>query len=456
MTFSASAMADCTNVLLLTDKLIQQMYELSEDGNNQPAESRLGLEEMWSLAQEDSILPESLTFQAKPAVPTVFDAKVFLLTGLTGNLGPYILKELLQYSHVSKVYCLFRKTTNPMHRLNQILTDNDLNTETGRQKIKILVGDLTTAQFGLEDNEWIRLSTEVDAVIHCAVKSNHVEQYGLTAMRTVNVFGTLRVLEFCSSQKTKYLFHCSSIVAVSTTDQEGCLSEDWPVENELKGVTDLGYPISKMIADRLIHQAVLRGLPAKSFRFGGLIGNSESGRFRHQNNHIMLRFMCYMKLGAMPTIPVPSFLLPVDLAAKTSMRIFFNQINSFSSDIYNVCHPTPALEQEFPVLAKEFGYDVDVVDYNEFVNRFSNEGEDSLLYPFRELYENEERYSSLLSFPDAIRKWLENPDNFFSVRKVSEVIPDYVSSLETTWDYVRRDLNYAKATGLFKKLRLSK
>lgn len=454
MSFAASALADCTNVELLSDKIIQQMNELSEVESGYTPENKLSLEDLWKLVAEDSKLPESVQFANSSKTPKLSTAKVFLLTGVTGNLGPHLLRELLKLNQVEKIYCLMRKTLNPNHRLQQLLLDNKIGNDAALKKVKLVVGDLTTPKFGMTDEEWDSLAQEVDACLHCAVKSNHVEPYGKNAMRTVNVFGTLHVLEFCGHLKTKHLFHSSSIVAISTTDEEGSLSEDWPVQDELEGVTDLGYPISKMICDQLVRQAIMRGLPSKSFRFGGLIGHSETGRFRHQNNHLMLRFLCYMKLGAMPSVPVPAFLLPVDVAAKTSIRIFFDE-KSTQSDVFNICHPNPALEQEFPVLAKEFGFDVDVVDYNEFVNRFANEGEDSILYPFRELYENEDRYNSLVSFPDAIRKWLENPDKFFSVRKISIIIPEYVESLQCTWEYVRRDLLYAKEIGLFEKLRLN-
>lgn len=452
MTFSAAALADCTNIDLLSDKLIQQMSELDATQAERGVQAKLGVEEMWALVEEDSKLPDRIQFQNADQVPKLSQAKVFLLTGSTGNLGPYVLKELLKFGQVEKVYCLMRRTLSPNQRLIQVLNEINIESESELKKIKVVVGDLVSPNFGLSDEDWDSLSKEVDCVIHCAVRSNHVECYGETVMRKVNVFGTIRVLEFCGHQKTKHLFHSSSIVAVATTDEKGNLSEDWPGDGELKGVTDLGYPISKMICDKLVHQAVLRGLPAKSFRFGGLIGNSESGRFKHQNNHSFLRFLCYMKLGAMPSVPVPAFLLPVDVAAATSIKIFFS--DSTSSDMYNLCHPNPALEQEFPVLAKEFGYEVDVVEYNEFVNRFASEGEDSLLYPFRELYENEDRYNTMMTFPDIIQKWLVNPDSFFSVSKVTKIIPDYAEKLQPTWEYVRRDLLYAKGTGLFEKFRL--
>lgn len=458
MTIGAGALTECHNIQLLSDRLIQLMNDHHEPDKPRP-EQKLSLQEMRKLIGQDSKLPESIQIQADLPPQKLSSAKIFLLTGVTGNLGPYILKELLMQGQVEKVYCMMRKTANQSQRLNQILKDTGLDGDNSLDlsKVKMVTGDLSTSQFGMETQGWNILAAEVDAVIHCAVKSNHVETYGKNAMRKVNVFGTINVLKFCCHKKTKHLFHSSSIVAVSSTDEDGCLSEEWPREGELDGVTDLGYPISKMICDRLVHQAVERGLPAKSFRFGGLIGHSQTGRFRHHNNHIMLRFLCYMKLGAMPSVPLPAFLLPVDIAATTSMKIFFEQDDNLApSTIYNLCHSHPALEQEFPLLAEAFGYEVEIVDYLEFVNRFASEGEDSLLYPFKELYENEDRYNSLMTFPDVVRKWLENPDSFFRVHKVTRVVPEYVKSLQSTWAYIRNDLMYAKKMGLFEKFRLTK
>ncbi|CAL8118587.1 unnamed protein product [Orchesella dallaii] len=458
MVIGPTALADCNNIDDLTERLLKQMNEdgssSSDSDMEKSPEEKLSPEELIKLIKEDSILPETVGAVKGQPIMKLSHAKTYLLTGITGNLGPHILKELLKYSQIETIYCLMRKTSNPLQRLKKILTDTKTIENIDLKKVKIIVGDLGTPNFGLADAEYDSLAQEIDAVIHCAVKSNHIESYGMNSMRKVNVFGTLYVLEFCSHLKTKHLFHSSSIVAVASTDQEGALSENWPTVDELEGVTDLGYPVSKMICDRLVQQSVLRGLPCKAFRFGGLIGHSKSGTFRHYNNHLMLRFLCYMKLGAMPSVPVPAILLPVDLSANVALKIFFDEENA-PFDIYNLCHPTPALEQEFPLLAKEFGYEVDVVDYNEFVNRFEREGEDSLLYPFKGLYENEDRYNNLMAFPDAIRKWLEHPDKFFSVKKVSKVIPEYVDSLQSTWDYVRRDLLYARETGLFQKFKLA-
>lgn len=140
-------------------------------------------------------------------------------------------------------------------------------------KVEIVVGQVTHTKFGMNDDDYQKLSQEIDAVIHLAVKSNLVDEYKkidkpeAIDIRTTNVKGALNVLEFVVSQRTKLLFHASTIVANSTVAEDFSMSESWPGETDFDEMPNSAYPISKYVCDRLMATAVQeRGLPIKVFR----------------------------------------------------------------------------------------------------------------------------------------------------------------------------------------------
>lgn len=142
-------------------------------------------------------------------------------------------------------------------------------------KIHVVGGDLTLSSMGLGHEEYEKLSHSVDSVIHLAADLNLVNIYGKETqstefsnlVRTTNVKGTLNMLEFSTTGKTKYFFHASSIICNFKLAEDYSLSETWPGENDFVDVPLIAYPISKYVSER--HLAVAaeeRGLPIKVFR----------------------------------------------------------------------------------------------------------------------------------------------------------------------------------------------
>lgn len=80
-----------------------QLLSGSADDSIKP----LTREEFLQLVREDSTLPESIQPAAIPACKPS-EIKTLLVTGATGNMGPYFLKELAQRPHIQKIYCLVR------------------------------------------------------------------------------------------------------------------------------------------------------------------------------------------------------------------------------------------------------------------------------------------------------------------------------------------------------------
>ena len=92
------------------------------------------------------------------------------LTGATGFLGGFILRNLLSRESVKKVICIVRSSTDTKaaERLRQSASDRGIWDENWIRttRLEVFCGDLDQEAFGLSSHLWDRVTREVDVVIH--------------------------------------------------------------------------------------------------------------------------------------------------------------------------------------------------------------------------------------------------------------------------------------------------
>lgn len=460
VTVSASAMRDCNTTRLLS----AQLFKLIEGDETCELDNPPTLQEVAELLLEDCQLPEHITAVGRFPEKKISEIGSVLLTGATGTLGPYLLKELSKLPQISQVYCLVRpsKSKSAKERMEQILEFRDLIHSVDMTKIKYVTGNVAKPKLGMNDDVWADLTQNIDAVFHCAVKADHTQYYKkreIEDVRNVNVGGTRNVLEFACEGTVKHIYFASSLLSVATTEEDGTLSESWPRVGDFDGVTNFAYANAKFVGDVLMTSAAERGLPVKVFRLPLIAGDSKTGKFNVEQNHMMLRYLFIMKNGIMPTNPFPMVILPVDTCASVSIELFFNEKLGGQCDIYNITHPSPCLDQEFIPVAERLGYSVRFVDFSEFTQQLLNEPEGSTFSMFKEMYKNEDELMAVYSIATSLRKWLEGVENFWVSKKVSAALPEFYSGqegqgLEKTVDTLERDLRYARREGWFEKFGL--
>lgn len=368
-----------------------------------------------------------------------------------------MLEALLKHN-VEKVYCLIRaKDKNiAQERLGKVLREKNLS-HLPQSKVEAVVGDVTDPLFGLEEAMYQKLTETVDAVVHCAVKGNLMEPYIQPeeplnyTIRNVNVFGTRNVLQFAGTGKSKRVLHASTLLACHQVTDDDLLVEDWCSSSDVFQMTNIGYPVSKFVSEILAQQANERGIPTQVHRFPGLLGDA-AGIFSFPNNHAMLRLLGFCKLGAMPFIPVPLQVLPVDFAAEISCKLFFS--DEAETGVYNLTNPKMNILQDFPQVALEFGFNIDIVEYDEFHRRLSENEELAVVFPYREVDIEDNKFIDFTLSPVAMQCWSKNPDKFFISHKISSIIPSYKDSALSPVDILRRDMEYAKNSGIFAKMKL--
>lgn len=458
MTLTQDQLKDCVTPKALATKLVDVLEGVDAEDDVEVVVPTM--EELRQLIRDDSTLPENVCVSSDKEIKELGEVETVLVTGVTGTVGPYLLKEITALEHVKKVYCLMRKNA-PSERLYKRLQVTNLDKDVDLAKIECVQGDVAEPKLGLSDNLYDKLAAEVDAVVHGAVRADHTAKYWAcpesrkSDVRNVNVKGTLRVLEFASYLQTKHVYHGSSLLLLTKADEEGRLWGDWPGIGDLDEIEiNSGYVISKHISEQLVKQAVERGIPCKTFRMGALAGDSRSGRCDPLSNHMVLRWLACMKLKMMPDWVAPLILTPVDHCAKITTQMFFHP--EVKPDVYNLTYQDAAVDQSLVEVASEHGIQIELVPFSEFLEKLKQEGNDvnSPMAPFRKRYEEEEgRVDQVCLSVDCLKKYVEDSTNFFKSDKLAHVEnpPIDTSYLESTEVVMRRDVQFLKESGIFQR-----
>ncbi|CAL8112503.1 unnamed protein product [Orchesella dallaii] len=454
---TASQVRDCNNVNLLANRLLD-MIDSKEEESLIPT-----LEELRHLIHEDLYLVNESFLEPMKALKSEADIESLFITGVTGSLGSYILKDILsKVKSIQKIYCLVRRRgdVTGAKRLQEIMNKRGIICPT-YVNIEVVEGDVGKDNLGLNHELYEELAADVDAVIHYAAKSDHIAKYWkaassrcLDSIRNINVLGTKRVLEFASHVKTKHVFYASSLSTTTTVNEDaGTLSENWQEDNAFDTLSyNNGYLISKFISEQLVKKAWSRGLPCKSLRFGLVAGDGKTGELDILSSHYMIRLLAFLKLRCMSDIPMPSPLITPNACSEALVRICFNE--KVPRGVYNVIPPHPQLEQVFVTVAEEIGVQVELVSLSDFLQKLRMERDDSPIAPLKRIYtEDGTALVEIARNISSIQKWMDDstPD-FFVSKKLTEFLPGFLDVMEPTIDIMRRDIGFAKKSGAFEMI----
>lgn len=337
---SINSVKDCKTVSELATRLV----DLISGNNPIPLLTR---DQLRDLVYSDAKLPDNIqvdSYLASTLCP-INEVSTVLITGVTGTLGSYILRDLRRnYPSVKKVYCMMRpnsmlSTEDRFH--HSLQAKNLLSQEELDNWVETIPGDVGKELMGMNTTTYSEISSKVDAVFNLAVHISLPERYNviktLGSSRMTNVQGFKNVLEFAVANKLKYVYQTSTIAAEKELEADETYKENWLNLSQIDKFPNSGFVISKLIADNLAEQAVNLGIPCKVFRMPNIGGDSQTGGNVPLESFHIMRFLSYMQLGAMAAVSVPLCMMPVDLCAEYSLRLFFMKDTPY--EIYNVINP---------------------------------------------------------------------------------------------------------------------
>lgn len=300
---------------------------------------------------------------------TQVEKKTAFITGATGFIGGFLLKELIQNSTFESYVCLVRAKDEDLayQRVKENLLQKGCETYLiEASDIKVVTGDALCPSFGLNDPVYTGLLDSIDHVFHFAATMHWITPFNQDSILNIEALKT--VIDFCSQAKTKKLHYASSMgLWTLQNHKEGSLLEDELHDqgDELPG----GYFQTKWVNERILNLAKAQGLPVNIYRIGDVKGSSENGLGDTQNfGNLVMRY--FLKNGISIDCDTPEFnFIPVDYLAKAIAHIAINE----SGKTYQFSNPELISFKDIYHSAIDTGHDCKLVTKEAWVTWLKND-----------------------------------------------------------------------------------
>ncbi|WP_405678596.1 amino acid adenylation domain-containing protein [Streptomyces sp. NBC_01511] len=249
------------------------------------------------------------------------DPERILLTGATGFLGAFLLKELLRRTDAT-VHCLVRGSDqlNAERRLRSTRASYGLTDPSTEHRVSVVAGDLARPRLGLSAAGFDRLARTVDAVYHAGAAVNLVFSY--ERLRDANVYGTQEILRLAALHRTVPVHHVSTagVYGGDAGSPYGAVGAPGrPVRPEdptgPPAALEHGYTRSKWAAEQLAEAARARGLPVSVYRPTRITGESTTGVCQTGDFMWLLLKGCVQSGVAPAGVDTAFDLVPVDFVS---------------------------------------------------------------------------------------------------------------------------------------------
>ncbi|EXJ65614.1 L-aminoadipate-semialdehyde dehydrogenase [Cladophialophora psammophila CBS 110553] len=319
-------------------------------------------------------MAKSLPSSFSSASTDIPPAPVVFLTGATGFLGSFILKDLLDRNgpQVKKIYVLVRAKddASAISRIKTTCEAYGVWDDSWQSRVHCVTGELGPRRLGLSDARWKEIVEEVDVVIHNGAQVHWINTYEM--LKPANVLGTIETMKICAQGKPKcfafvsstsvldhehFVFESERIIAAGG---EG-ISEADDLMGSRKGL-GTGYGQSKWVAEYLCREAGRRGLRGCIIRPGYVLGSSKTGVTNTDDFLIRMLKGC-IQLGTRPNINNTVNMVPVNHVARTVVACAFHPPSSHGVNVAQITgHPRLRFNQYLAAL-QTYGYTANLTDY---------------------------------------------------------------------------------------------
>ncbi|MEG4838961.1 amino acid adenylation domain-containing protein [Microcoleus sp. B9-D4] len=242
-----------------------------------------------------------------------------LLTGATGFLGAFLLRDLLQQTQ-AEIYCLVRSADaeSGKKRIQSSLESYLIWDESSSDRIIPIAGDLSQPLFGLSEEQFGVLASKIDVIYHNGAFVKFTYPYSV--LKPANVLGTQEVLRLASQSKLKPVHLISTISVFSAMGESGIKvvreEDDLTPGEGLKGA----YTQTKWVAEKLVEVARDRGIPVSIYRPGRISGDSQTGACNPSDLLYRLIAGC-VQLGCAPDGDKLMNVAPVDYVSRAIVHL---------------------------------------------------------------------------------------------------------------------------------------
>ncbi|KAF6822859.1 L-2-aminoadipate reductase large subunit [Colletotrichum plurivorum] len=313
---------------------------------------------------------------ADPSALNPSTGATFFLTGATGFLGAYLVKEILAREKTKIIVHIrgVKDLSFAKDRITNSLKGYGLWQDSWADRLSCVLGDLSKPRLGLDDASWKHVAETADVAVHNAAYVHWIARY--EQMMRPNVLSTIDIMKLCNEGKPKLFSFVSSTSTLDTdhyvnlSDQQtatgrGAVLEADDMEGSRFGL-GTGYGQTKWVSEQLVREAGKRGLRGAVVRPGYILG-SRHGGFSNTDDFLIRLCKGCVQLGARPLIVNSVNAVPVDHVAKVVVASALNPLPGVNV-VHVTAHPRLRMN-EFLASLSYYGYEVPEVDYEEWKTR---------------------------------------------------------------------------------------
>lgn len=316
------------------------------------------------------------------------DPRHILLTGATGFLGAYLLRELLDTTD-AVVHCLVRAGDGES-ALDRVAANtrhyfgDDLAVHRLADRIVGVAGDLERPLLGLSEADFDRLARGVDVIHHPGGRVNFIYPY--SHMRPANVGGTREIIRLAGRYRNIPVHYTSTMAVIAGFGTAGVRHVDEDTPPAFADHLSVGYVESKWVAEQLLRAAADCGLPVAIYRAADISGDRVSGAWNTATE------MCAMKKfvvdsGTAPVAELPLDYTPVDRFAAAVAHIAAGALPA--GEVYHLTNPGKVNISELVDRLRVRGHDIREVSWDEWLDELVTlavEQPDHPMTPFAPLF----------------------------------------------------------------------
>ncbi len=325
------------------------------------------------------------------------DFREVLLTGATGFLGRFLLRDLLRRKPFLIVTCIVR-ADHSQHAFSRIKTafeEAEIWEDEFAPRIRAVAGDIHLPRFGLEPSQFADLCRGIDAAYHLAASLSVATPY--VALRKTNVFSIRNILDLCLTTRLKHIFFASTMGVFPeyfcgfSNEYSGSriTHQMQPDITRMKRAFPLGllgYPWTKVVVEQALLHATRAEVPVALFRLPHT--NVASTGFGNADDVAVRTVAAVVDVGQMPEgFTLQWSQAAVDVVADTMADISLNPERRFT--IYHYSEDPP-LGPEMQLA--DFGLYYKTVSYDAFKRACLARGERSPLHGFWNLIDHGAHY----------------------------------------------------------------
>ncbi|SFU28895.1 amino acid adenylation domain-containing protein/thioester reductase domain-containing protein [Clostridium sp. DSM 8431] len=307
-----------------------------------------------------------------------YNPKKILLTGATGHLGVNMLADLLNKHKDAYVYCLVRAASIQAgkEKIEKKLIQSDLWNEEIMNRVVPVIGDLEKVNLGMTKDIFEELSEEIDVIYHNGAYVNFAYPYEI--LKAANVEGTKEVLRLAVNKKMKLINYISTTSVYENLTGMKNIDDDAPlvVNDKLDNLT--GYTKSKWVSEKIIRQAMEKGVPVSIYRPDVVTGSSKNGLW-NTSDYASKILLNIIKLGYIPKGDLKFTWIPVDYVSK--MIIYISSNPNSLNKMFNLVADSSFAISKLGQWLNEIGYSIKELSLDKWceeADRYAKENEEEI------------------------------------------------------------------------------